>query len=439
MKGSLLKKLNEVTPDFIKRSMSKQIRNKVIKNKLFLNQYEELINFEKLSKKEQDKIHMEKLKSVLIYAYENTEYYRRQFDELKFSPYNFKDTKELEKLPTIDKQGVIDNFEKLLSKEEINYYTAYTGGSTGKPLKILLDVDSTYKERAFVYHYWSKFGYDYKTSRMATFRGLEFKGKIYKYNPIDNQIIFNPFSLNKDTIEDYVKMINKFNPEFIHGYASAIYNFCRLLRFSKVEMKCNIKSVCFISENVDKEQKKYIEETLNCTTNIFYGHSERVVFSEYYKDTYKFNDLYTHVDFIEEKVDGIYKAACTGLVSRKMPLIKYVTDDAMIIKDGKINIEGHWDKELLIGKNGEKISIAAINFHNDIFNKILMYQFEQFKEGEIILNIVQDQELTKNDIDEINKVISNKVRDTLKVDIKIVDKIELTNRGKFKKIKQHIK
>ena len=40
--------------------MSKQIRNKVIKNKLFLNQYEELINFEKLSKKEQDKIHMEK-------------------------------------------------------------------------------------------------------------------------------------------------------------------------------------------------------------------------------------------------------------------------------------------------------------------------------------------------------------------------------------------
>ncbi|QAS62028.1 hypothetical protein [Clostridium septicum] len=101
---------------------------------------------------------------------------------------------------------MLDNFDSLVSTEEIDNYVAYTGGSTGKPLKILLDTNSIYKEKAFVYNYWSKFGYDYNSSRIVTLRGLEFNNKIYKYNPIDNQIILNPFTLNEGNIEEYVKL-----------------------------------------------------------------------------------------------------------------------------------------------------------------------------------------------------------------------------------------
>lgn len=439
MKGNLLKRLNEITPDFVKQIMGKKIRNKVIENKFFKSQYEELINFDKLSEEDKENLHFEKVKEVLIYAYENTEYYKKQFNKIEFSPYDFKDLKELEKLPTINKQGVMDNFEDLTSKEEINYYTAYTGGSTGKPLKMFLDINSTYKERAFVYYYWSKYGYNYRISKTATFRGLEFKDKICKYNPIDNQIIFNPFLLNEDTIDNYIKKINRFNPEFIHGYASAVYNFCKLLKHSNVKLRCNIKSVCFISENVEDEQRKFIEETLNCTSNIFYGHSERIVFSEFYDNSYKFNDLYTHVDFLAEEEEGVYKMACTGLVSRKIPLIRYVPDDVAIIRENKIQIKGHWDKELLIGKNKEKISIASINFHNDIFNKVRLYQFEQFEAGKVTLNIVGDEVLTGKDLDDIKKIINRKLKNIMEIEVKIVDNIELTARGKHKKIKQHIK
>ncbi|WP_279222161.1 hypothetical protein [Clostridium septicum] len=37
-----------------------------------------------------------------------------------------------------------------------------------------------------------------------------------------------------------------------------------------------------------------------------------------------------------------------------MPLINYVPDDKVISENGNIQIYGHWDKEMLIGKMVKK-------------------------------------------------------------------------------------
>lgn len=438
MKGKILKKINNYTPDFAKKIMSNYIRKKVIGNKYFVETLNKIHEFESLDNIDKKQIHFEELKNILIYSYEHTIYYKKIFDKINFNPYEFNDICEMKKIPIINKEIVLNNFEDLISDENIDYYIAYTGGSTGKPLKILLDTESIYKEKAFVYNYWEKFGYDFNNSRIITFRGLEFKDKLYKYNPIDNQIILNPFKLNEENIETYIEIIHKFNPEFIHGYVSAIYNMCRILNKKKLSLKSNIKCVFFVSENVTNEERIYIEKTLNCKTNIFYGHSERAVFAEFLNNGYVFNDLYTNVDFIKTEEENIYKIACTGLLNKKMPLIRYVPDDSIIIKDNKIQIYGHWDKELLIGKNDEKVSIASINFHNDIFNKIKYYQFEQFKKGEVILNIVEDKKLKEYDKKEILDTINLKLKDVIDVKINLVDDILLTNRGKYKKVIRHI-
>jgi phenylacetate-CoA ligase len=145
MKGKILKKLNEKTPDFIKKYLSIIIRYKVISNKVFKTQIEEINNFDKKNIEEKTEIHIKKLKETLIYAYENTNYYKRIFDEIELNVYKFNDLKQMKNIPLIDKAFVLENFEDLISKEEIDYYEAYTGGSTGKPLRILLDTDSIYK------------------------------------------------------------------------------------------------------------------------------------------------------------------------------------------------------------------------------------------------------------------------------------------------------
>ena len=82
MKGKLLKKLNDISPEWIKLLGNKIIRAKVIKNTTFKNTINEIKNFEFKSEEEKEKIHFEKVKDIIIYAYENTDYYKKIFDDI---------------------------------------------------------------------------------------------------------------------------------------------------------------------------------------------------------------------------------------------------------------------------------------------------------------------------------------------------------------------
>ena len=172
---ALLKKLNTKLPDSIKIAFGPIIRNKLIKNSVFLSQYKELDSLEKMSQIEIEEKQINKVKQVLVHAYEHTSYYRKLFDEIGFDVYSFSEKDDIKKIPLLTKEIIIEHFDDIQADDISDFYSATTGGSTGTPLKIYLEKDSIYKEKAFIYHFWNKLGYDYKTSRIASFRGTDFK------------------------------------------------------------------------------------------------------------------------------------------------------------------------------------------------------------------------------------------------------------------------
>ncbi|WP_343003418.1 hypothetical protein [Clostridium sp. 2218st1_F5_2218SCRN_220325] len=437
MGANILKRLNENTPDSIKYIFNRVIRNKLINNKLFTKQYLELDTYKELSVNERRNIQLKKLKDHLCYAYENTSYYKKLFDEIGFNPYLFKNEEELNKIPLLTKKDIISNYEDFISKENINYYISSTGGSTGKPLRIYLEKDSIYKEKAFIYNHWSKLGYDYKESKIATFRGVDFKGRIKKYNPLYNEIILNPMKLNEKNIDMYVREINNFKCQYIHGYPSAIYNFCKIISKNNIKLDISIQGVFFISENVYNEQRDFIEKILKCKTLSFYGHSERLVFAEEKNRYYKFNDLYGYTEIID--IDNVNRIVCTGFLNKKMPLIRYLTDDAVEEIDGSYKILGHRNKNVLIGRNDEEISMATMEFHSNVFERVKSYQFEQYEKGKLLFNIVPENILDDCDIENIQKELNKKLNGIIEYKINIVDKVKVTSRGKFDILIQQIK
>lgn len=437
MRANILKKLNENMPEFTKYILSKNIRNRLIKNKIFIEEYNKISEYNKMDDSSKKEIQLKALKEQLIYAYENTKYYKKIFDKVKFNPYLFNDKSELNIIPLLTKNDILNNYDEFISKQNINYYEASTGGSTGKPLKIYLDKDSIYKEKAYIYNHWSKLGYDYRKSRVVTFRGIDFKGKIKKYNPLYNEIIVNPFIMKEDNIKEYVKIINNFKCEYLHGYPSAIYSFCKLIKKQNIKLSIPIKGVFFISENVYDEQRNLIEEVLNCKTLAFYGHSERSVFGEEEDRVYSFNGLYGYVEF--ETINDTDHIICTGLINKKMPLIRYLTDDSIEVKNNGYLITGHRSKNVLIGKNDENISMASMEFHSNAFEKVRAFQFEQNVKGKVIFYIVEDSKLSKNDIRNIELELLKKFNSVIEYEIKIVDKVKLTPRGKFDMLIQNIK
>jgi phenylacetate-CoA ligase len=435
---AILKKMNDCLPDGIKMLFAPLIRRSLIKNPVFIEQYQELIYADTDAAFANERC-AQRLHEMLVFAYENTKYYKALFDEYSFSVYTPFSQTAFQKLPYLTRDIIEQQKAELTAENVMDYYGVTTGGSTGSPLHIQLERSSIYREKAFIYHFWSRFGYNYRNSRIATFRGVKFGDRVSKVNPLYNEIILNPFLLSSDKLDSYIDKINSFGVEFLHGYPSSIYNFCILLDKMGKKLKNCIKAVFFISENVLFEQKAYIESILQCPAIAFYGHSERAVFAEQNTEGgYYFNSLYGFPEFTEGDFGSI---VCTGFLNRRMPLIRYLLDDYAEKRcDGCYNILGHHDVDVLLGKNNERISMAAINFHDKTFESIASYQFEQWKVGEAKLYVVAKPgcDLDSDALIAIHNSVEKKLQCSVLISVEVLAAPKLSKRGKYKMMIQHI-
>lgn len=133
----------------------------------------------------------------MIYAYQNVPFYRERFDSVGFKPAEIKSMEDIEKFPVLTTEEAIEAGESLYSTEDISAYESVTGGSSGHALKVMLDQASIYRERSFICHYLSKYGYDVKKSRTLAL-GEHQKGSDYYYSPLKNEIVISPFLLVSD-------------------------------------------------------------------------------------------------------------------------------------------------------------------------------------------------------------------------------------------------
>lgn len=431
MNYNFIKQIYEMMPKYLKYALSPVFIRTITENKVYQNTISELDAFEKLSSEKRKKRQFEMLKETLIYAWKNVPYYQKIFDEISFDPEEMKDFSEVEKIPLLTKDAAIEAGDTILSKEKIPCYESVTGGSSGRALKVVLDKDSIYKERAFTNHFLGKYGYDLKTTRTLAFWGHN-KDDDYYYSPLKNEIVISPFKLFDEKLFQIVwKAVEDFKPDFISGYPSAIYLFAQMME--RNGKRRTFKLVDFFAENHTEEMKAYIENILQCKAVSNYGHTERAVFAEEYEDGYLFNDMYGYTEFLPTDVEGEYKICCTGFISRKMPLIRYVTDDVVRFNDkGYAEILGHKFSEVcLISKTGGKIFKGALTMHMDVFKKVKQYQYVQYEVGKAYLDLVLVEELTDKDKEEILEYLNRRVENQLDIELRIVESIELTKRGKY--------
>lgn len=243
MRIALLKKLNVWMPDSLKKMAAPIIRAKLIYNSTFQKQFNELDKLQYSSAADIEKKQLDLLKTTLVHAYEHVPYYHKIFDKYGLDVYSIKTLDDINVLPTLSKSEIIKNFDILQADDIDDFYSATTGGSTGTPLKVNLDRASIYKERAFIYSFWERHGYNYKSSKLASFRGTDFHGKISKYNPLYNEIQMNPCKISANTIQEYIKKMDSFGVEFLHGFPSAIYSLCKYAKQFKIDLKGKYKAV----------------------------------------------------------------------------------------------------------------------------------------------------------------------------------------------------
>lgn len=433
MNKHFLKSIRDNMPESLKHITSLAWRNKLIMNKEFCNYYKLLENREMLSPEEMEEYQLSQLKKILIYSYQNVPYYHELFNNISFDPLKFSDVEQIRNIPFLTRELINNNFEKLLSTKKVKngYYTGTTGGSSGLPLKILLDYDSTYKENAFIYYYRKKLGYCFE-DKLVTFRQVEFGNKLWKFNPMQNELIFSPIKLSNITINNYVNKINEFGPTYFNGYLSTIWYFTKLLEEHKIKLKTKLKGIFLISENIDNQQRNYIEQFFGVKSMTFYGHSERcVIAEEITPNRYKFDPYYGFTETIELE-NNEHSIVGTGFLNHQMPLIRYKTDDICFPDNQSYRIDGKRISTIgLFGYNNEFLSSSAFDIEDPVFKNITTYQFVQKEPGKADMLIIVNNDFRMSEMAIYKNEINSHTKGVIDIEIKIVKNLILSPRGKY--------
>jgi phenylacetate-CoA ligase len=420
-------------PEQLKYISAPIFRQTLIKNKDFSRYYKLLEQRESLSSDQIRDFQFNQLKCILMHSYETVPYYTELFDKISFDPVRFSDFEEIKKIPFLTRKLVTENFDKLISKKKVRngYYTATTGGSTGSPLKFLLDYDSVFEENAFLYYYRKKLGYKL-CDRMATFRQVKFGDDLWQFNPMHNEFIFFPIKITKANLVTVTKKMIDFKPKYLNGYPSSIWYFAKLLDENKIKHSLDLKGIFLMSENIDAKQRDFIEQFFKVKAFVHYGHSERCVLAEEVDDNlYRFDPYYGYAEQIPNE-NGSYDIVGTGFLNSIMPFIRYKTDDVCIPENQYYRIQGKRSSTIgLYGINGEFIPSSAFDLSNPVFNNIICNQFIQSEKGKADLLIIVGKDFKMTELAVIKDLLARKSKNIIDINVKIVETPVLSPRGKF--------
>ncbi len=398
------------------------------------------------------------LAEILRFAVAQVPAYRRFRDLVE----RHKASDALKEFPLLSKDDLQANFVNYLPRdfERLPHYECTTGGTSGNQLKFFVDDDSQAVETAFMHRQWARVGYAPRC-RKATFRGVDFSGLkdglFWKANPVYNELQFSPFHMSDGTLGAYWEQLERYRPQFLHGYPSAISLLAGWAERSGVAGRSlGLRAVLLGSEALEAGQRELIERAFGARVYSWYGHSERVILGgecEVSPAYHQFPD-YGVMEILGDDGEPVVdpgergELVGTGLLNRSLPLIRYRTGDRArllpaVCGGGRAfdrfdEVEGRWDQDYVIGKSWAKISIAALNMHGPVFDRVAQYQYYQKARGAMDVRVVPAPGFDESDAAALADAYRRKVGDEVEVRVVVVAEIPLTSRGKLKRLVQEI-
>lgn len=348
-----------------------------------------------------------KVKVLVKQSQSNIPFYRDFYEEKGFDSSRLSCFGDLVEIPIVTKADLqkYDFYDRVFG----NGIETNTGGTSGQPLKLMLDGNAYAREWAHMHAIWERLGYK-TTSPKLTFRGMNLGNRTIKYNFVHNEFQVNAYCGFDQLVSSLGKVLGRYSIEYLHGYPSGIFEFLKRLEQVDfellVKLRANLKGVFFGSEYPAPMYRDYIEAILNVSTISWYGHSEMAVLSpEIDKYLYAPFQSYGYAESVE--IDGKQHLVGTTYNNSVGPLIRYDTGDiiepvsyndgileAFRISEGRIG-------EIVIDRNGRRISLTALIFgrHHKLFEYVDFIQVSQKKAGHLTVIVTSsDQSLVCEDL-----------------------------------------
>lgn len=417
--------------------------NEKILGRYTLRCYEGLKKMQWYSAHEIKESQFNKLKNLLIHAYNYVGYYKEAFDKTRFDPVNMISFDDFQKIPILTKENIRNNINKFISKDKKRKLTRYaTSGSTGHPLIFYLSNERIASNKAaylMLYEWWGlKIG-DREAVLWSSSRDLSAYNIAKRMRDrLINTHLLPSFQMNENTMYKYVKFLQIYRPKDIFGYAHSIYILARFAKNRNLSLNnLGLKVVFTTAELLHDYQRQLIEEIFGCPVcNCYGGRESGLIAFECPKGSMHLNSsIYT------EFIDG--EIVITDLDSYGMPFIRYKTGDQGILDEGKEcscgrklpvikKILGR-DTDYVVGPKGEFIHPLALEYIFRELEGIDYFKIVQKKEDELVIDLVSNYKFEKS----LEVVIKDKLCEVMGAPVNVVfnfikeSEIKTENKYKF--------
>lgn len=425
---------------------------------VFFSTHELLQESQWWSRERLEQYQFEQLQHLLRHAYEHSPFYRRRFDQIGMIPDDIRSLSDLRMFPMLTKDEIKKNLTDLNSdafaKRQTEYVT--TGGTSGIPLGFYIEHRTHAVRMAFEWRQFEWGGYHWG-DRCVVIRGRIIENGVYEFDPVDNYLYLSAFDLTPENMHLYVSLIESFRPKAIRAYPSSVEIFAKFLsqEYPNFNQHRFLKAIFTSSETLYENQKALIEKSFRSPVFDKYGNSEQATIIGMCEKRTQYHDFmeYSLTEVVDESGNpvtengGVGEIVSTPFTNYATPMIRYRTGDLVeIVEDACECGRAHRSLKRIVGRStdslidnkGGFVSVAAINTHEDAFDRVWRFRYLQDKPGEAVIQIVKGEGFTSND--EVKIIHEAEYRSKGKIDFRVqyVDALPLTERGKFSFIENRI-
>lgn len=407
------------------------------------------------------KLQDKKLKSILKYAYNHSDYYHRTFEDAGITEKNI-DYLPINAFPTIDKQQFIKHFEEIVTEDHLTqtdlqkfdeersldeksyankYHLVHSSGSTGKPSYFIYDNKAWNQMLVGIIRaaLWNMGMLEIikllaNGPRIIYIAATEgrYGGAMAVGAGIEGVHAKQLFLDINQPVSDWIKSVQEFQPNIIIGYPSAIKILAELV--DKREVDINVIRVISCGEPLSYHLRSYLERMMKADVINIYGASESLaigVETSAEEGMYLFDDM----NYIEIENGNMY---LTSLYNYVQPLIRYKISDRLKMKDNYTTRYPYTLIDNILGRNEDMMWFENANHEKDFlhplaiegftYDGMLDFQFHQIDKSSFEMFIQVSQNSHKVGIEnymnkQMEKILLLKNLDYVDFQIKFVDEI----------------
>ncbi len=416
------------------------LKMKGLREELDLSQY--------LSADELRNRQLSALKNILSYGYEHNQFYRTRFENCGFVPNDLTDFSHLEKLPILTKEDIRQAAESMFSDgyTKDNCFFNRTGGSTGVPLRTYMDAAAVSSKKAATLRH-NSWAHMIPGDRVACVWGDTDKPQSFKVR-LREKLTERPFYLDtlkfdSEHIESFLKKIKKFRPPVMQGHAHSIFRLAEYVRDNKID-DISFDGIITTAMVLNDSERETIEKVFRSPVFNRYGCEElSIIASEC--DAHNGMHIFAeglYVELLDDSENQPGKIIITDLVNRAMPMIRYEIGDYAIAAEGKCpcglalprlkEVSGRVADFLYTPDKKPVFGISILDtfiIHIPGFKQV---QIVQDKYDFLDFYIVRDNDYSENSLGILKKNVEEIFGPKMQYDVHFVERIEQTERGKFR-------